>query len=181
VVESNFFTLTATDGGDDDDDDAPFDLTTFVIACGVSSVVVVFDFGGGGALGAAAMYDVRGKASRPSNIKVSKRSRNRIVSSTHLSSPYMAFSIESSIFESSISLVITLELRQRAERRPVSVDIDTIDDDELDELPNDLFKSESELFKSGFVVAAVVVVVVAGTLFVDGGGAFVDHLLVLFD
>ena len=116
----------------------------------------------------AFVYEVLGKASRPSNISVSNKSKNLIVSNTQRSSPYMAFSIESSIFDSRISLVITFELRHNADSKPVRVDIETI---ELE----DLFKA-SELFKSGF----------AG--FGAGGGAAaaaaavdIDHLFVLLD
>lgn len=65
-------------------------------------------------------------ACRPSKINVTRRSRNRIVSSTHRSSPYNAFSTESSIFELRISLFIESELRHRVDNRPVSVDMDTV-------------------------------------------------------
>ena len=69
--------------------------------------------------------DDLGRASRPSKIRVKRRSSRRMVSSTQRSSPYMAFSIESRIWDSRISLVIMLELRQSVETRPVRVEIET--------------------------------------------------------
>ena len=59
-------------------------------------------------------------------MSVRRRSRNLIVSSTHRSSPHNAFSIESRIFDSRISLLIESELRQSVDKRPVSVDMDTV-------------------------------------------------------
>ena len=59
-------------------------------------------------------------------MSVSKRSRNRVVSSTQRSSPYIAFSIESSMFDSRISFVIECELRHRVDTRPVRVEMDTM-------------------------------------------------------
>ena len=66
-----------------------------------------------------------GRASRPSKMSVRRRSRKRMVSRTQRSSPYSAFSIESRMFDSRISLVIVCELRHSVERRPVRVDIET--------------------------------------------------------
>ncbi len=69
---------------------------------------------------------VLGRASRPSKMRASNKSRNRIVSNTHRSSPYNAFSIESKMLDSSISLVMESELRHSVDKRPVSVEIETM-------------------------------------------------------
>ena len=70
-----------------------------------------------------------GSTSRPSNINISKISRNLIVSNTQRSSPLSKTrSIDSRIcVELSISWVIGCELRQSVDKRLVIVDMDTVE------------------------------------------------------